>query len=108
MEISEQSGGGKNLNPQNIFNNLSIGKRNIIIIISVAVLIIAIALLGFFLQGGFKKPLPSFGPRDSAIEESTKGTLPSFSNNALDGKPNLNPVEKTNPVSEVKVNPFEK
>lgn len=41
------------------------------------------------------------------IESSTKATLPAFSSNPLEEKPNLNPAEQSNPITTIKTNPFE-
>ncbi|MFA6097417.1 MAG: hypothetical protein WC788_07370 [Candidatus Paceibacterota bacterium] len=44
---------------------------------------------------------------DEVITDSaTKGTLPSIQTNPLEEKPDLNPVDKTNPYKDIKTNPF--
>lgn len=44
----------------------------------------------------------------SVILESTNGeVVPTTSTNPLDNKPNINPIDQTNPFNNVKTNPFE-
>ncbi len=45
--------------------------------------------------------------QEKAIKEATKGVLPSIQTNALEKKPDLNPVDKTNPYQNIKTNPFQ-
>jgi hypothetical protein len=41
------------------------------------------------------------------VETPSKTILPSTSTNPLDNKPNINPVDQTNPFKNIKTNPFE-
>jgi len=45
----------------------------------------------------------------TGIETDTtyEGTVSSTSTNPLDNKPNINPVDQTNPFKNIKTNPFE-
>lgn len=43
---------------------------------------------------------------DILTDSATKGTLPSIRTNPLEEKPDLNPVDKTNPYKDIKTNPF--
>lgn len=44
---------------------------------------------------------------EKITESATQGVLPDLSNqNPLEDKPDVNPVSKTNPFSEIKTNPF--
>ncbi len=43
---------------------------------------------------------------NKATEDATKGVLPDIQTNPLDKKPDLNPVDKTNPYKNIKTNPF--
>ncbi len=101
------------INPQDnknihsgIYSIENMGNKKIVIIVSVAVLVVMIALAGYFWwkNSGVAEDA---NEAENISDEATKGTLPSISNNPLDSKPNLNPVENTNPIREVKTNPFE-
>ena len=41
------------------------------------------------------------------LETGNEEVLPPFSTNPLDNKPNINPVDQTNPFKNIKTNPFE-
>lgn len=41
------------------------------------------------------------------IKKDNEGVLPSVSTNPLDSKPNINPIDQTNPFKNIKTNPFE-
>jgi hypothetical protein len=68
-----------------------------------------VALVGYFWLNISKKAktAENSGTAENITEQATKGALPSVSNNPFDGKPNLNPAEQSNPIKEVKTNPFE-
>lgn len=40
-------------------------------------------------------------------ETFNEEVVPSVSTNPLDNKPNINPVDQTNPFKNIKINPFE-
>ena len=46
------------------------------------------------------------GTGEIITDSATKGTLPSIQTNPLEEKPDLNPVDKTNPYKDIKTNPF--
>ena len=49
-------------------------------------------------------------PKEEAgvVTDTTKeAVVPSTSTNPLDNKPNINPVDQTNPFKNIKTNPFE-
>lgn len=82
-----------------------VNKKIIIILISVlAVLIIASAAAGFFY---FKNLKTSAKPDFGNIFEKLNNGIPSIQTNVLENKPDLNPINKANPIKEVKTNPFE-
>ena len=69
-------------------------------IVSVVVILILAGVVYWYSQ-----------PKKSGVEvntgTSTEAVIPSTSNNPLDNKPNLNPVDQTNPFKNLKTNPFE-
>ena len=44
--------------------------------------------------------------QEKIAQEAVKGTLPSIQTNPLEDKPDLNPIDKTNPYKNIKLNPF--
>lgn len=86
-------------------------KKTIIIIVA-GVLIIGLAIAGYFywnwLTGSKAKFLENIGDAASKITDSaTKGLLPSLGANPLENKPDINPAEASNPIKNIKTNPFE-
>lgn len=79
-------------------------KRNTLIIIAVLMGVMVLLSAGYI---WFKSVKNRENQLNSQAEDATKGVLPSFSNNPLEGKPNLNPAENSNPIKEIKTNPFE-
>lgn len=43
---------------------------------------------------------------DKIADDATRGVLPAIQINPLKDKPDLNPVDKTNPYKNIKTNPF--
>lgn len=98
-------------------------KKNILIMIA-ALAVISVLLVGgyFYLNEnmGFKNNESrneakisddsavdkGIDAQETAADSATKGTLPSIQTNPLEDKPELNPVEKTNPYKDIKTNPF--
>ena len=79
-------------------------KKRIITIVSV-ILIVAVAVIGYLL---LNSKMPSQSTED--IEQIVnQGVLPSLgeSTNPLKNKPNVNPVDTSNPFRSIKTNPFE-
>lgn len=44
---------------------------------------------------------------EQPAETANEGVIPSTSTNPLNNKPNINPVDQTNPFKNIKTNPFE-
>jgi len=80
-------------------------KKTIIIIASVAAVVLVVAAVVCWIN--FKKFKPSdFGGAEDITGGATRGTVPSINTNPLENKPDLNPVDKTNPFATIKINPF--
>lgn len=88
----------------------------IIAVLSVGVFLVVVGGTGgYFLWKSVKnqKAVPSASPigaeeaAQKAVEDATRGTLPSIQTNPFEDKPNLNPAEKANPIKNIKTNPFE-
>ena len=45
--------------------------------------------------------------KKDSVEIPTKEVIPSINTNPLENKPNINPVDQTNPFKNIKTNPFE-
>jgi len=91
--------------------NMEIPKKEILIIIGV-VLIIGLAIGGYFLWKNSifseNQILDNAGDAANKITESaTKGILPSIGINPLEDKPDVNPADKANPFKNIKTNPFQ-
>lgn len=69
---------------------------------AVAAIVLAMLLgVGYWYQQSGKT-------ETSVIPESTNvEVVPTTSTNPLDNKPNINPIDQTNPFNSVKTNPFE-
>ncbi len=84
-------------------------KKETLIIIA-AVLLIGLIVGGYFLWKNFfseNEALEKAGEAAEKITESaTKGVLPSIGTNPLENKPDVNPVDKTNPFKNIITNPF--
>ena len=85
-----------------------------IIIISVAILLVGLIAAGYFYGSAKKKSQEAVDTLQEAsntveqvVEKATQGTLPSLSANPMENKPNLNPVDKANPIKNIKINPFD-
>ena len=82
-------------------------KKSILILI-VIVAIIGLGIGGYFYWKSKQKAAQSAGEVAQKITESaSQGVLPSVSTNPLENKPDVNPVDKTNPFKNIKTNPFE-
>lgn len=86
--------------------------KNKIILIITAVIIIAIAA-GLMVWRSKKIALKEQTPGKTGeaaptiTENAVQGVLPSLQTNPLENKPNINPVDQTNPFKNLKTNPFE-
>lgn len=85
-----------------------------IIIISVAVLLVGLIVAGYFYWSDTKTHRETTDTLqeasnavEQAIEKATQGALPSLTANPMENKPNLNPVDKANPIKDIKINPFD-
>jgi len=72
------------------------------IIIVLVLLILALVGGGYYWYSQSKK-----GGVEVVTETDNEGALPSVSTNPLDNKPNVNPIDQTNPYKNIKTNPFE-
>ena len=82
-------------------------KKNVLIITIVAVAVGLSLLLGGYVWFKSVSKDPVDNSNQEAAQEAAKGVLPSLSSNPLENKPNVNPVDNTNPIKEIKTNPFE-
>lgn len=87
-------------------------KKSILILIVVGV-IIGLGIGGYFYWKS-KQTTPEQQATKGAgeavqkiTESASQGVLPSVSTNPLENKPDVNPVDKTNPFKDMKTNPFE-
>jgi flagellar basal body-associated protein FliL len=90
--------------------------KKIVIIIVVCVLLLA-CILGYFYWKNLQSKKPSaiidnqVKQAESALEAvneaAIQGVLPSISTNPIENKPDINPADKTNPLDQIKTNPFE-
>ena len=87
--------------------------KKILIIIIAAALIIAVSVGGYFFWNRKSKEdagikiLETVGKAaESITENAAKGVLPSMQVDPLGNKPDINPIDKTNPYKNIKINPF--
>ncbi len=86
-----------------------------ILMIAAVILIIGLAIGGYFLWNNWKnsissenKALETAGEAaDKITESATKGVLPSIGVNPLESKPDVNPADKANPFKNIITNPFQ-
>jgi len=92
------------------------------IVLAAAIILVGILIIGGYIFYSGPKPaavsVPSANTKTADSTENktateniitdnaTKGTLPSIQTNPLEEKPDLNPVDKTNPYKNIKTNPF--
>lgn len=89
--------------------------KKTLIIIGSAVLVLGLCVGGYFYwksknsNDANKDAIENAGNASEKISESaSKGLLPDISgSNPLENKPDINPVDKTNPFTNIKTNPFE-
>lgn len=93
---------------------LQINKRIVLISAVLIVLIVGLAIGGYFLwknvsRSAEEKALDNASNVAESITDSiTKGVLPSLDivTNPLENNPSVNPVDQTNPFKYIKTNPF--
>lgn len=91
-----------------------------ILLVSAVILLVGLIVAGcFYWSAPAKKPQEAVNPLQEAsntieqvtveqvVEKTTQGTLPSLSANPMENKPDLNPVDKVNPIKDIKINPFD-
>ena len=72
------------------------------------IIIILVLLILVLVGGGYYWHWQSKKSGVEVITETANGeVLPSVSTNPLDNKPNVNPIDQTNPYKNIKTNPFE-
>ena len=86
--------------------------KRIIIIAAVAVFLLILGIGGYLLFGkDLKSKLEDLESlshvMDKVNQSFVKGVLPSIGTNPLEDKPDINPVDKINPYTNIKTNPFE-
>ena len=86
---------------------------------SILTLIVVVIVIGLVIGGYFYwkkyikvsleiKAVENAGDSAQKITDSaTQGILPEINANPLENKPEVNPVDKTNPFKDLKTNPFE-
>ncbi len=72
-------------------------KKNIIIVLAFLILVL---LAGYYYY--YKNKQAS-----EVVNQTNSAVLPSTSTNPLENKPNVNPVDQTNPFKNIKTNPFQ-
>ena len=82
-------------------------KQKIIIIISVAVAILLVGLIVKKSQESANLLQEAGDTAQQITEKATQGVLPSITANPMENKPDLNPVDKANPIKNIKINPFD-
>jgi len=104
------------INITNIKNKTNkIPKKTIvaIIIIVAAVLLVGLAIGGFFIwekrkgNEATKALEDAKNAAEKITESAVKGVLPSIQTNPLENSPDVNPADKANPFKDIKTNPFD-
>lgn len=84
-------------------------KKIVLIVIVVAIIVVsALGVSVYFYWQNHKKVAPNVLPNgaNNITNNTTRGVLPSIKTNAIENKPDVNPVDKANPYKDIKVNPF--
>lgn len=88
-------------------------KKSILTLI-VVVIVIGLGIAGYFYWDKYMKVSPEIKAVENAGESAqkitdsaTQGVLPEINTNPLENKPEVNPIGKTNPFKDLKINPFE-
>lgn len=94
--------------------SINTGPANRAVIITIAgaliLILLAVGILFFYkYKNKADDALKNVGDTTEMLEGATKGVLPSLPTvtNPLENKPDLNPVDKANPMKNIKTNPFE-
>ncbi|MDD5430897.1 MAG: hypothetical protein PHP03_01600 [Candidatus Pacebacteria bacterium] len=84
-----------------------------IIIILIAVVIVGAGVGGYFYwkkmqtSSAINSANQAGDAATQALEDITGAVLPDINTNPLENKPNINPVDQTNPFKDIQTNPFE-
>jgi len=84
-----------------------------IVILIILLIIVSLGLLVYFDQIKIQETSPSQEintPTPAFTSSSTpdiEGVLPAIQPNALENKPDINPLDDANPIQDIKTNPFE-
>jgi flagellar basal body-associated protein FliL len=87
-------------------------KKIVIMIILTAVLLIIAILCGYLYwinlekSSGEKILKNTANTAEEITSSATRVVLPSLETNALENKPDINPADKSNPIKNIKTNPF--
>ncbi|MFH1608645.1 MAG: hypothetical protein ABH951_01340 [Patescibacteria group bacterium] len=85
-----------------------------ILIFNIVVVIIGLGIGGYFyweknikVSSEIKAIEDAEKSAQKITDSATQGVLPGINTNPLENKPEINPVDKTNPFKDIKTNPFE-
>lgn len=67
--------------------------------VSIIILLILLGVIYWYVRSGDEVKVVTETPKEEVLQ--------SVSTNPLDNKPNINPVDQTNPFKNIKTNPFE-
>lgn len=67
--------------------------------VSIIILLILLGVIYWYVRFGDEVKVVTETPKEEVLQ--------SVSTNPLDNKPNINPVDQTNPFKNIKTNPFE-
>lgn len=87
-------------------------KKTIFLIIVAVAVVVLILLAGYLWIRAAKKAGLENALMDALYgkeinDGATRGTLPSLQTNPLENKPDINPVSNSNPITDIKINPFD-
>ena len=74
-------------------------KSYLIAAVSIIILLILLGVIYWYVRSGDEVKVVTETPKEEVLQ--------SVSTNPLDNKPNINPVDQTNPFKNIKTNPFE-
>ncbi len=77
-----------------------------LIMAAIAAMAIIIGVTGYFYWKKQSASVQPAVPGQTLTETASQGVLPSINANPLQNAPDLNPVNKANPYTNVKTNPF--
>lgn len=80
--------------------------KKILLIAATLVLLAALATGAYLYLNKGQAPEAARDAAEKLSQSAGQGVLPAIGTNPLENKPNLNPVDKTNPFNDIKTNPF--